>query len=304
MHLEPYMFTDDAGKWEDKNFICLCAYLSDGQRWQEFTAEWNELLRTNGMSRLHMSEFRHEAIKAGWDDDKQRDVLLKLAAVVRKYTLFGFAVGLDAKHYRSLPKEKIAGIPKPNVACLQRILKMIKNRLRAEGYDGRITFVLDEEEGSAVGLYKGILSLRKSRRDLGAYIGAVCFADDTFYVPLQACDMFANLTYKWFDDIARGLASKDKPPEILEGLLLEHRIENELWTAEELDKGIAEMNSATSDEESSTFDAGVRKILSVSHDEVKRREEQWKQEREREGKMKPGPKPKTSPDARVSKTKV
>jgi hypothetical protein len=38
------------------------------------------------------------------------------------------------------------------------------------------------------------------------------------------------------------------------------------------------------------FDAGVRKILSVSRDELKRREEQWKQERA--GKAKPGPKPK------------
>lgn len=45
--------------------------------------------------------------------------------------------------------------------------------------------------------------------------------------------------------------------------------------------------------EFSTFDAGVRKILSVSHDELKRREEQWQREREREGKLKPGPKPKT-----------
>jgi hypothetical protein len=50
--------------------------------------------------------------------------------------------------------------------------------------------------------------------------------------------------------------------------------------------------------ESEKFDAGVRKILSVSHDEVKRREEQWK--RERAGKAKPGPKPKTSPVAHVS----
>jgi hypothetical protein len=54
-------------------------------------------------------------------------------------------------------------------------------------------------------------------------------------------------------------------------------------------------------DEAQRFDAGVRKILSVSHDEVKRREEQWK--REREGKMKPGPKPKTSPASRVSDSK-
>jgi hypothetical protein len=46
-------------------------------------------------------------------------------------------------------------------------------------------------------------------------------------------------------------------------------------------------------DESAKFDAGVRKILSVSHDELVRREEEWK--RKRATKTKPGPKPKTSP---------
>ena len=45
--------------------------------------------------------------------------------------------------------------------------------------------------------------------------------------------------------------------------------------------------------ESDRFDAGVRKILSVSHDELKRREEEW-QKRQRATKAKPGPKPKRS----------
>lgn len=56
--------------------------------------------------------------------------------------------------------------------------------------------------------------------------------------------------------------------------------------------------------EAERFDTGVRKILSVSHDELKRREQQWKRERERAGKVKPGPKPKTSTSARASRTKV
>lgn len=54
--------------------------------------------------------------------------------------------------------------------------------------------------------------------------------------------------------------------------------------------------------EADKFDAGVRKILSVSHDELKRREAEWK--RSRAEKAKPGPKPKTSPAYRASKTKV
>jgi len=44
--------------------------------------------------------------------------------------------------------------------------------------------------------------------------------------------------------------------------------------------------------EAQKFDAGVRKILSVSHEELRRREERWK--RERATKAKPGPKPRHS----------
>ena len=57
-----------------------------------------------------------------------------------------------------------------------------------------------------------------------------------------------------------------------------------------------------SESEAERFDAGVRKILSISHDELKRREEQWK--RERAGEPKRGPKPKTSTSARASRTKA
>lgn len=42
------------------------------------------------------------------------------------------------------------------------------------------------------------------------------------------------------------------------------------------------------------FDAGVRKILSVSHEELKRREEQWKRNRAKKKRAK------TSPASRVS----
>jgi hypothetical protein len=41
--------------------------------------------------------------------------------------------------------------------------------------------------------------------------------------------------------------------------------------------------------EAQKFDAGVRKILSVSRDELLKREEEWK--RKRAAKAKPGPKP-------------
>jgi hypothetical protein len=52
-------------------------------------------------------------------------------------------------------------------------------------------------------------------------------------------------------------------------------------------------------EESAKFDAVVRKVFSVSHDEIKRRERQWKKDRERAKKKRA----KTSPASRASNGK-
>jgi hypothetical protein len=249
MHLEPYAFFDDAGKWQDRDFICLSGYLSDGERWQLFTERWTKLMQPTKLGRVHMTNFFHEVKKLGWDDARSKNFLLEAAKIIRDHVLVGFSVGLDAKHYRSLPGGRRNNMPQPHVACLNRVLRLIRDRLNLEGYPGRISFVLDEEEGSAIGLYQDIFRLRKSRPELGRYIGAVCFADDEFYVPLQASDMLANLSYGYLRDKSAGKIgdSISDIPEVLRALIIDPdtgdpiQIHQELWGARQLDDGIDEL---------------------------------------------------------------
>jgi hypothetical protein len=58
------------------------------------------------------------------------------------------------------------------------------------------------------------------------------------------------------------------------------------------------MTNSIEPSEAQKFDAGVRKILSVSHEELRRREEQWKRDRAAKKRAK------TSPASRASKTKA
>jgi len=58
------------------------------------------------------------------------------------------------------------------------------------------------------------------------------------------------------------------------------------------------MTPKTEPTDAERFDIGVRKILSVSHDELKRREDQWKRDRAAKKRAK------TSPASRASKTKA
>jgi hypothetical protein len=243
MHIEPYGFFDDAGKWQDKDFICLCGYLSHGDHWQALSQRWRKALDDYGLDHLHIQEFPAEAKKRCWSETQAQNVLDRFASITRDHVLVGFSVGLDAKHYRGIPKDRKDGITKPNVACLQRVLRLIRDRVHEEQCEERITFALDEEEGSVIALYEDILKLRKSRPLLGYYIGAVCFADDKFMLPLQSADMLASLTYAWLRDRSLGLADEN-PTGALKSLTTDPisgrslDFHSELWDAPHLDEAL------------------------------------------------------------------
>ena len=38
LDLANYVFADESGKFQDKDFICLCGFLSSGAKWDSFTA--------------------------------------------------------------------------------------------------------------------------------------------------------------------------------------------------------------------------------------------------------------------------
>jgi hypothetical protein len=56
---------------------------------------------------------------------KANDVLIDIAGVMRELKLIGIQVGLDAKHYKSLSQGRKSAMPKPHIACLQRVLRLI-----------------------------------------------------------------------------------------------------------------------------------------------------------------------------------
>ncbi|MBZ5535347.1 MAG: DUF3800 domain-containing protein [Acidobacteriia bacterium] len=239
-----YLFFDESGKWQDRDFICLCAYLSDDPHWEWFLREWSSTFERHHLNSLHMTTFYHTAKKKGWSDEKQNQVLGEFASVIRDSILMGFSVGLDARHYRSLPKSARGALGDPAAACLQRILRMIRKRLVSEGYDGRISITMDEEEGAVVNLYNSLVRLRKIDPLLGKYVGAVCFADDEYILPLQAADMLANLTSRWFSDIKNGKATREEMPKILGSLVTRPGTQygldytSEMWAAEDLNRAL------------------------------------------------------------------
>jgi len=245
LDLANYVFADESGKFQDKDFICLCGYLSSGARWDSFTARWHDLLRKFGLEAIHMKVFYSDCAKLGMNETQATNALEDFIDVIRDTISVGFAVGLDASYYRSMPSSAKAGLGDPGVACLQRLLHLVRDRFRNQGYKERISLTLDEDETYAMKFYSVIGRLRRKDHQLGSLVGAVSFADDTFILPLQAADILANLTTRWFRDRAAGVAREDEPPLLLQRLLmspeagfgLEYR--TELWNGAALRKHLS-----------------------------------------------------------------
>ncbi|MFY9908976.1 MAG: DUF3800 domain-containing protein [Candidatus Sulfotelmatobacter sp.] len=242
--LANYVFADESGKFQDKDFICLCGYLSSGDKWDAFMSRWMQLLGTIRLPAVHMKTFYADCKRVGIAEAQADEVLEQFIDIIRETILVGFAVGLDANYYRGMPNEAKQGLGDPAVACLQRLLRLIRNRLTNVG-DLRLSLTLDEDETYAMKFYSVVSRLRRTDSDLGRLIGAVCFGDDTYSVPLQAADILANLTYKWFVDRMAGKVAKDELPPLLKrlqmspekGYGLEYR--SELWDGEALRKHLS-----------------------------------------------------------------
>jgi len=245
LDLANYVFADESGQFQDKDFICLCGFLSSGAKWDSFTARWHGLLHKFGLPVVHMKAFYSDCAKLGMNEIQATHALEEFIDIIRDTISVGFAVGLDASYYRGMPDPAKEGMGDPGVACLQRLLHLIRDRFRNLGYKERISLTLDEDETYAMKFDSVIGRLRRKDHELGSLIGAVSFADDTFILPLQAADILANLTTRWFRDRATAAAQEDAPPPLLQRLLmspergygLEYR--TELWNGDALRKHLS-----------------------------------------------------------------
>lgn len=244
--IQPFGFFDESGKWQDKDFICLCGYLSTDEKWTEFLERWRRVLDKHCLGAMHLWEFRQRCKAQGWTAAQVDSVLSEFVDVIRDCILIGFAIGLDAKHYRGMPSHAQRALGDPGVLCLHRLLRLIRDRLRKEQYTNRIAVTFDEDETYAGKWYRTICRLRKANADLGHYIGAVSFADDTFILPLQAADVLTGLTGQWFRTRA---AKGDAPmPPMLDRVLRSPDVpghgvdmEEELWDGPALNKSWKEL---------------------------------------------------------------
>ena len=136
-------------------------------------------------------------------------MLTEFIDTIRDNILAGFSIGIDGPYFR----KKFLTIGKRNVDpalfAVQRILRGMSDAFKkwdkGRGVPARISLMFDEDETYSLSCYRVISRLRRINPEVKQLVSAICFGDDETYSPLQAVDILANLTSRyWRERIEKG----------------------------------------------------------------------------------------------------
>jgi hypothetical protein len=146
-----HCFLDDSGKDSAPSnpYVCMAGYLADLDALTGLIQKWLQLLVKHGISEIHMKDLipiSGQYKNLGWDIPKRDSVLDDFIQVIQETRLTGVGVALEMAAWRKLKKDN-PNLNFGNVQqfCLQRILRLIIDRLHVAKRDDKIALVFDTD---------------------------------------------------------------------------------------------------------------------------------------------------------------
>jgi hypothetical protein len=241
-----YGFLDETGDKKKDDRIFMCGYIGWNAAWEKFSPCWGHELRIAGVTAIHATELLARSGRfSGWSETKSDDLVGRLIDIIRTSVPVGIGVGLDAEHYRTLTPGQQNEIGQPQLILMSRAIKVMasvvqESRNQGDQVEGiNITF---DDSQDADRMLKTWLLLKRDpdHAVLRALVPSVGFADDEFFYPLQAADLLANLTNRYW----QRNPSSDRAEKHLRNLLTPPQGENVFAyrvgfvTADEMDEAV------------------------------------------------------------------
>lgn len=232
-----YGFADESGDPKTDPVFCVCGFLGWRDGWNDFSERWDKALRRARKKYVHATQLLSSKRDARVREfcDAVRDTKPNLAAM---------SVGIDLNHYRKLTAGQQKEIGRPLLICASQLISLMERTLKdwrtmERGIAG-INLTFDYSQEDSVEILETWIKLKKESAALIGSIKCVSFADDKFFYPLQAADLLANLTTRyWKLGAPKQLPDDDHLKRIFpldsEGnaYLLEHFV-----TAKEMDEAV------------------------------------------------------------------
>ena len=114
--------------------VAVAGWVMLALRWNYFEPNWYEVLRSFGVSHLHMTDFEggHKEFQ-GWTPDRKRDFMRQVIGVLRRAGPLGVSVGLlqsDLDGFLDLDqqREHVSAYGLCAVHAIGRMMKEIKSK--------------------------------------------------------------------------------------------------------------------------------------------------------------------------------
>ena len=204
------LFLDESGHFSDSDYLCIAGYIATDAGWESFCKEWKILLNKHGLSTLHLKEIMSRSGNSpasSWPPEQKDSMLREFIGVIRKHVEVGFAVAIDAKHYRGVAdrlekKCQAQGLKNRSFSAhtfaFSRIIRKLMDYLKESAELERASIIVDDAEQYSMKCYSFFSKLKKVRPEVKSQIVSISFADDTYFFPLQAADLLAYATLHEF----------------------------------------------------------------------------------------------------------
>ncbi|HEY1648667.1 MAG TPA: DUF3800 domain-containing protein [Terracidiphilus sp.] len=188
-----------------QDFVAVSGYLADESNWDALATDWSVLLKKHQIPYLHTTDFLcAEGIykELGWKEKEKNDLILSVINefidVIRCHTVFGIAIGLDAKKYREITNG-YRKRPKPEVFCFERLLRKCVDIAEEVKEGSPLCLLFDDSKEYSMKAYANFSEVQQRHPEVKKSIGLIGFGNDEVIPPLQAADVFAYATQRLQD---------------------------------------------------------------------------------------------------------
>ncbi len=192
-----HCYLDESGKFHDHTIVSLCGFVGERLQIGNFQVRWEELLRRYGMRSIKMAKAVRFTKPLGTREkaiglENRKVVLSNFVECITDNLPVAIYVAADVSGFAALSEsEKKAMGGEPHYLAFMRVLGEIVNFYKDPNV--QLSVVCDDEQSYSPRCYAIMNQIRSKHSEFRRKIVSLCFADDEYFVPLQAADMLAYL---------------------------------------------------------------------------------------------------------------
>jgi len=176
-------YFDESGKHDKTRIVSFCGLVNAD--WSGFEAEWAALLRRYQMPALHVGAKRVSS--------DELDMYRRFIQVILRTVEHGFAIAVDGETFASTTTLHGAFTNDPHYAAFSTVLLDL-TKFASVLPEPSIALVCDDDPKKACDIYGLFSRYRQRNVESWKVLRSIAFADDRFYMQLQAADLFAWVT--------------------------------------------------------------------------------------------------------------